>query len=65
MAKSGIDYFPLDVILDEKFELIEAEYGLTGFGVKRISLSQPPRTTLQHAKRSFQVCGLDCFCGRR
>lgn len=33
MAKSGIDYFPLDVNLDEKFELIEAEYGLTGFGV--------------------------------
>lgn len=33
MAKSGIDYFPLDVILDEKFDLIEAEYGLTGFGV--------------------------------
>ena len=33
MAKSGIDYFPLDVVLDEKFELIEAEYGLTGFGV--------------------------------
>lgn len=33
MAKSGIDYFPLDVTLDSKFELIEAEYGLTGFGV--------------------------------
>ena len=33
MAKSGIDYFPLDVVLDEKFDLIEAEYGLTGFGV--------------------------------
>ena len=33
MAKSGIDYFPLDVTLDAKFELIEAEYGLTGFGV--------------------------------
>ena len=31
--KSGIDYFPLDVDLDEKFELIEAEFGLTGFGV--------------------------------
>lgn len=31
--KSGIDYFPLDVTLDEKFELIEAEFGLTGFGV--------------------------------
>ena len=33
MAKSGIDYFPLDVSLDKKFELIEAEFGLTGFGV--------------------------------
>lgn len=33
MAKSGIDYFPLDVVLDAKFELIEAEFGLTGFGV--------------------------------
>lgn len=31
--KSGIDYFPLDVRLDDKFELIEAEFGLTGFGV--------------------------------
>lgn len=33
MAKSGIDFFPLDVNLDSKFELIEAEFGLTGFGV--------------------------------
>lgn len=33
MTKSGIDYFPLDVTLDAKFELIEAEFGLTGFGV--------------------------------
>lgn len=33
MAKSGIDFFPLDVNLDAKFELIEAEYGLIGFGV--------------------------------
>lgn len=33
MAKSGIDFFPLDVRLDKKFELIEAEFGLTGFGV--------------------------------
>ena len=31
--KSGLDFFPLDVCLDKKFELIEAEYGLTGFGV--------------------------------
>lgn len=33
MAREGIDFFPLDVSLDTKFELIEAEYGLTGFGV--------------------------------
>lgn len=33
MAKSGIDYLPLDVNLDEKWDLIEAEFGLTGFGV--------------------------------
>ena len=32
-SKSGVDYFPLDVYLDEKFELIEAEFGLTGFAV--------------------------------
>lgn len=31
--KNGIEYFPLDVCLDDKFELLEAEFGLTGFGV--------------------------------
>lgn len=31
--KSGLDYFPLDVHLDEKFELIEADFGLKGFAV--------------------------------
>ena len=31
--KSGLEYFPLDVYLDEKFELIEAEFGLKGFAV--------------------------------
>lgn len=31
--KSGLEYFPLDVHLDEKFELIEAEFGITGFAV--------------------------------
>lgn len=31
--KGGIPYFPLDCQLDEKFELIEAEFGLTGFSV--------------------------------
>ena len=33
MASAGIDYFPLDVTLDSKWDLIEAEFGLTGFGV--------------------------------
>mgnify|MGYP000204091996 FL=1 len=33
MAKGGLVYFPLDVALDDKFELIEAEFGLTGFAV--------------------------------
>ncbi len=31
--KQGIGYFPLDVSLDLKMELIEAEFGITGFGV--------------------------------
>lgn len=31
--KSGLDYFPLDVHLDEKIELIEAKHGLAGFGL--------------------------------
>lgn len=31
--KTGLDYFPLDVNLDEKMELIEAKHGLIGFGV--------------------------------
>ena len=31
--KTGVDYFPLDVTLDDKFELIEAEFGLKGFAV--------------------------------
>lgn len=31
--KNGIDYFPLNTVLDTKFKLIEAEFGLTGFAV--------------------------------
>lgn len=31
--KDGIDYFPLNTELDTKFELIEAQFGLTGFAV--------------------------------
>jgi len=31
--KNGVDYFPLDVICDDKIELIEAEHGITGFGI--------------------------------
>ena len=30
---NGIEYFSLDVYLDDKFALIEAEFGLTGFAV--------------------------------
>lgn len=33
MAKSGLNFFPLDCQLDEKFELIEAEFGMEGFAV--------------------------------
>lgn len=32
-GKVGLDYFPLDCVLDDKIELIEAEFGLTGFAV--------------------------------
>ena len=31
--KSGIDYFPLDVLPDDKFEILESEHGIKGFGV--------------------------------
>ena len=31
--KKGVEYFPLDVVSDDKLELIEAEFGLTGFAV--------------------------------
>lgn len=33
MRGAGIPYFPLDAHLDEKWELIEAEFGLKGFAV--------------------------------
>lgn len=33
LLKEGLDYFPLDCQLNDKFELIEAEYGIIGFGV--------------------------------
>lgn len=32
-TKNGLDYFPLDVALDDKFELLEAEFGIQGFAV--------------------------------
>jgi len=31
--KDGVEYFPFDVCMDEKIDLIEAEFGLTGFAV--------------------------------
>lgn len=33
LNKTGLDYFPLDCHMDEKVELIEAEYGLKGFAI--------------------------------
>lgn len=33
MAGEGVGYFPLYCVLDEKFELLEAEYGLKGFAI--------------------------------
>lgn len=32
-TKSGIDFFPLDTYIDKKLELIEAEFGIKGFGI--------------------------------
>ena len=32
-VKQGLDYFPMDVTTDDKFELIEAKYGIEGFGI--------------------------------
>ena len=31
--KKGLDYFPLDVDMDDKVELIEAKHGIAGFGI--------------------------------
>lgn len=31
--KQGLDYFPLDVNCDDKLDLIEAKYGIEGFGI--------------------------------
>lgn len=31
--KEGLDYFPMDVDVDDKIELIEAKHGIIGFGI--------------------------------
>jgi len=31
--KTGLDYFPMDVEMDDKVEIIEAKHGITGFGI--------------------------------
>lgn len=31
--KQGLDYFPMDVEIDNKIELIEAKHGIAGFGI--------------------------------
>ena len=42
IQKIGLDYFPLNVNLeqDDKFALIEAKYGIIGFGVLIILYSK-------------------------
>lgn len=30
--KQGLDYFPLDVNVDNKIEILESKYGILGFG---------------------------------
>ncbi|KAB8127391.1 DUF4373 domain-containing protein [Gracilibacillus oryzae] len=32
-CKQGVDYFPLDVHLDQKFQFIESKFGLEGFAI--------------------------------
>lgn len=32
-TKAGLDYFPLDVDMDDQVELLEAKHGISGFGV--------------------------------
>src|SRR5699024_4611294 len=32
-TKQGVDYFPLDVHMDDKFKFIEIKYGLEGFAI--------------------------------
>lgn len=32
-ARTGFDYFPLDVVIDDDMELIEAEHGISGFAI--------------------------------
>ena len=31
--KQGVDYFPLDVYLDDKFKFVQIKYGLEGFAI--------------------------------
>lgn len=33
MIRKGLDFFPLNTVLDDKFQLIEAEFGLKGFAI--------------------------------
>ena len=32
-SKIGLDYFPLDVTVEDSIELLEAECGLSGFAI--------------------------------
>ena len=61
MAKEGIEYFPLNCRLDEKFELIEAEFGLKGFAVSCSSGSMGSMVITVNGMRISPFCLRDRF----
>ena len=62
MAKEGIDFFPLNCQLDEKIELIEAQYGLKGFAVvvklfQRIYGEHGPQSRTEESENAVWAIG--------
>ena len=55
---NGINYFPLNVHLDDKFELIEAEFGLKGFAivVKLFQRYTDSKATIVNGQRTLHYC---------
>ena len=55
---NGINYFPLNVHLDDKFELIEAEFGLKGFAivVKLFQKIYGQQGSIVNGQRTLHYC---------